>query len=555
MKDFILKKKEYVFLVLLVAVFLFLRLPAIHFPYYQDEYKWPLYAYNIGYEPGSVPHPPLSEFIYRLTGQVFTENDFRFTPLIFSIGNLLLLYIYVRRKYGISPAIWATSFFTLSFYGVLASLTIDTDGAILPFFFLLSLVFYEIFYSSSGKKRAIFGLLMGASMILGLLVKISSALGIIAIVLDFIIKERHKITKKYLVNFLMIFGGFVLVLAGLLFVSRFVFEGFSMDKAFAYWDTFVRSFWDRNFFQTGIQFVKAILYTSPFFIFIGLSSIYPYRKELSLHHIFIAIGLVFYLFAFDFSIGALDRYFAFWVIPLSVIAGVVASGVVREIGSIKKPYILFMTLLLFVVSLVQKLPQAVPPLHPKAEWIDRILSFKWNFLYPFSGGSGPSGFYISFMFIGLCWIVGFFLFVWYTRSRESLKPTLFAMFVLLGFVYNSAFIEEYLLGSNNGSSPRLTINAVEFIKNNPEIDKVIVYNDMGGYSVKQTGKYFRRMYAVPAFEEEYRETLGKYSGHLLYVDVPKIYTNSVYSEYIDSCEVIYTERDKYITAKVLDCRK
>lgn len=555
MKAFILDKKEYFIFALIFLAFLFLRLPAVHFPYYQDEYKWPLYAYNIGYEPGAVPHPPLSEFIYRVTGMVFTDNDFRFTPLIFSVANLVLLYLFVRRRYGAGPALWSASFFALSFYGVLASLTIDTDGAILPFFFLLSILFYDLFYKASGRKKVLWASLLAISVVLGLLVKISFALGVVAIVLDFIIRERSKINRRYLIRAGIIFVGFMALFSLSLFVSKFIFTGFSMTRAFSYWDTFLKSFFDRNFFQTGIQFAKSLLYTSPFLLFIGLSSLYPYRKDFSLFHIFIGIGLVFYLLAFDFSIGALDRYFAFLVVPLCIIAGVIASETIKNLGLLKKPYLLVGTIVLFVISLVQKLPQAVPPLHPKAEWIDRIVSFKWNFLYPFSGGSGPSGFYISFMFLGLCWVLGTILFIWYMRSRGELKATVFALLLLLGITYNGVFVEEYLLGTNNGSSPRLTLNAVEFIKNNPEIEKVIVYNDMGGYSVKQTGKYFRRMYAVPAFEEEYKETLGKYSGHLLYVDVPKIYPNSVYSKFIDSCKTVYTEQDKYMTAKVLDCRK
>ncbi len=555
MKAFILAQKQYIVLVFIFVAFLFLRLPAVHFPYYQDEYKWPLYAYNIGYEPGAVPHPPLSEFIYKVTGMVFTDNDFRFTPLIFSGASLFLLYFVVRRRYGVSPAMWATSFFALSFYGVLASLTIDTDGAILPFFFLLSILFYDLFYDTAGRKKILWGSLFVISVALGLLVKISFALCVMAIVLDFIIKERHKINKRYLINIVLITLGFLVVFSSALFISKFIFPGFSMTRAFSYWDTFVKSFFDRNFFQTGIQFTKSLLYTSPFFVFIGLSSLYPYRKDFSLFHIFIGIGLLFYLFVFDFSGGALDRYFAFLVVPLSVIAGVIASERIKNLEILRKPYLIAGAVVIFTISVLQKLPQAVPALHPKAEWIDRILSFNWNFLYPFSGGSGPSGFYISFMFLGLCWVAGLALFVWYMKSKSALKSTVFAIFIMLGLVYNGAFIEEYLFGSKNGSSPKLTINAVDFIKHNPNIEKVIVYNDMGGYSVKQTGKYFRRMYATPNFEEEYKDILENYSGYVLYVDVPKIYTNSVYSNFIQSCSTIYSEQDKYITAKVLDCRK
>jgi hypothetical protein len=39
-----LAKKEWVWLIVLAILFLGLRLPAIHSPYHQDEYKLPMYA-------------------------------------------------------------------------------------------------------------------------------------------------------------------------------------------------------------------------------------------------------------------------------------------------------------------------------------------------------------------------------------------------------------------------------------------------------------------------------------------------------------------------------
>jgi len=63
------------------------------------------------------------------------------------------------------------------------------------------------------------------------------------------------------------------------------------------------------------------------------------------------------------------------------------------------------------------------------------------------------------------------------------------------------------------------------------------------------------MYATPQFEEEYRGILGNFSGHILYIDIPRIYSNSFYTEYMKSCKAVFSETDKYITGKILDCRK
>lgn len=554
MTNYISRKKEYFILFLLIFVFLVLRIPAVHHPYHQDEYKWPMYAYNIGYKPGDVPHPPLTEYIYRITGKIFTENDFRFTPLIFSTFNLILLYIFVRNRYGFSPAVWSASFFTLSFFGVLASLTIDTDGAILPFFFLLSLIFYDLAYKSSGKKRGIFTLVMVVFMFLGLMVKLSSVLGTGAIIIDFLIREKSKLTKKRILYFTLFVFGFIAISVLLLFISKYVFSGFNLERGFSYWDTFVRGFGGRNFLQTGIQFVKSLLYLSPFLVGIGLISLFPYRKDLRLFHIFIVIGLTFYLVLFDFSIGALDRYLAFMIVPLCIIAGVLVSEKIKNIKNVKLSYLLIGIIILFLINSLQFLNQAVPALYPKTEWINRILSLHWNFLYPFSGGSGPLGFYISWMFIGTMWLSGLVLFVWYFINKEN-KSTILLLFLILGFVYNGIFIQEYLFGTINGSAPRLVKNSLEYIKNNQDIKSVIVYNDNGGWDVRRTGKYFRRMYATPQFEEEYKGILTKFNGHILFVNIPRINENNFYSNYLSGCREIYNEDDKMISAKIYDCRK
>ena len=365
-----LRKKEFIWIIVLVSVFIVLRLPAIHRPYHQDEYKWPMYAYNIEFKPGDVPHPPLTEYIYRMTGKIFNENDFRFTPLIFSVLNLILLYIFVRRRYGFSTAVWVSIFFIFSFYGVLASLMVDTDGAVLPFFFLVSLIFYDLAYKAIDKKRWFFAGVMAIFMMLGFMVKLSSILGSIAIFLDFLIVERNKITKKhffYLGISVVSFVGLALIL---LIVSKYIFPGFDLSRNVSYWDTFARGLSSRNFFQTSIQFIKSLLYLSPFLVSLGLISLFPYRKDFSLFHIFIAISLIFYLIIFDFSIGALDRYLALMIIPLCIISGVIISEKIKSVKVIYTSYIFIGVTFLSFATCLQFLDQNVPSLSPMTEWLN-----------------------------------------------------------------------------------------------------------------------------------------------------------------------------------------
>ena len=106
-----------------------MRLPAVHNSYHQDEYKW-AYIVNTtaSSEVGRIPHPPLGEIIYRNSNNLLGNDNLRLVPLIFSFVNLFLLFYLAMMLFGRKVALWITLFFGISFYSVLASLMVDTDG-------------------------------------------------------------------------------------------------------------------------------------------------------------------------------------------------------------------------------------------------------------------------------------------------------------------------------------------------------------------------------------------------------------------------------------------
>ncbi len=559
MKDFFyrykfyLKNKECFLVLMILAIFIFLRVPALNTPYHQDEYKWPLYAEGVVYKPGSVPHPPLTEFIYQTTGKLFSLDNFRLTPFLFSVGNFFLLYIFVRRRFDANVALCSVSFFALSFYSILASVMVDTDGAILPFFFLLSLIFYDFFRTGEGGKKWLFGLLTCSAIFLGVLVKLSFVLALGAIAIDYFFEREENINLKKVGLYVAALVGFGLVVVGFLFLAQHLFTGFSLAKGLHYWETFMRGFASRNFFQTGIQFFKALLYSSPFFVLLTLISLFFYQKSLRVFYIFIGLGLIFYIVLFDFSIGALDRYFEFLIVPFCVVSAAFVMSVLKEKNiELKTDHITIGLGVVILIAVTQFLPHAVPPLYPKTEWLARILSLKWNFLYPFSGGSGPIPFYISWIFIALSWLVSLIFASVFVFSPRRRRASIVAM-MLVGFGYNLFFAEEYLWGKINGSSKVLVQHTSAFIKDNSAIKKVMVYNDNGGWEIQRMNKYFRRLYAVPDFEPTYESIFKTFRGHILFIETPRLAEDTLYDRFLKTCESIYTETDKYITAKVFDC--
>jgi hypothetical protein len=529
--------------VLILILFVALHIPGLHIPYHQDEYKWVYYSHPEITPPGTVPHPPLTEFIYARLGPIVGDNNFRMIPFVFGILDFFLLFYLAKILFDKKTALWTVSLFTVSYYSLLATLTVDVDGAVMPFFLLLLSIGYVKF--KEGNPRWLWLVLAGA--VGGFLVKVSFAVCLAAFALDFLIEKKVLSDKRKILKYSLALLGGIGALVLLLLGAKFIFPFFNLAYALKYWEHFA-VFKDRGWFQTFIQFAKSLLYTSPLLILPVIFVDKEIWVKTRVFFFFIFLGLLFYLFAFDFSLGALDRYFQFLVTPLCIISGAVFA---QKINFEKKDVALVSLIGLGVFAL-QFFKQFVPPLYPKAEWISRALHFKWQFLFPFTGGSGPTGFYVSFSFIALIWIVSLIFTLSSLKMKEVRGRALFCL-LILGIIYNGVFLEEYLFGKINGSPVKLFENAKAYIKKDQQIKSVVVYNDIGGFEIQKLGKYERRLYAAPQFENTYREYFKNYSGYILYVDIPKIGENNFYSNYLATCKSIYRDSDQYINSNIFKC--
>lgn len=547
---------EKISVALLLVVFVLLRLPGTDSPLHQDEYKWPIIV-NPANGEGFVPHPPLTQFIFRTAGHVVGfDTDFRFIPLFFGAINLVLLYCLMKMWFGRREALVASLIWIFSYFSILASLMVDTDGQILPFFFLLALICYHKWKNTSGGISLAWGGLLAACCLLGLLVKLSFALAILAIIADFLWSKRFVLGQKDIMRIALKSVLGVAVFIALLFIIQNIFPFFDLSRSFEYW----KHFWtaDRNWFQTFIQCAKALLYASPFLVLVPFLATREIISKTKVFVFFLAGALFFYVILFDFSIGALDRYLQLVVLPLTILCAAIIVSVF-ESSSIHesrrtREFVLLGTAVGLLLLLLQFLPHYVPPLHPKAEWIGRIFSLRWNFLYPFFGGSGPLGFYISFLFMAVSWIISILVFV-FAFERFHMRRAMLIILLAIGISYNAVFAGEYLFGAFNGSAPKLLAHAVEYIENNPDIHMVTVYNDNGGNEIKATGKYRKRLYVDPMFDPKDKIiALNEYKEHYFVLNIPRLDPHSVYQKYFDSCTIIYTEKDKSISAIIYDCR-
>jgi hypothetical protein len=546
-----ISKREKIFLSAILLIFILLRLPGLNFSYYQDENTW---IRNV--QPGSlgeIPHPPGSEIVFRLTMKFFGEDHFRFTPFLFSILNLCLLYIYTRKKFGNITALIAVSLLTVSFYNLLASLMVDTDGQILPFFFLLSLLAYDRFSEQQIlRKRIIWLCILGLVLMMGIMVKLSFAIVIFAIFADFIFSIRNSLDVKKILKF-FVFGAVAIVLLLIIFLNlKRIYPAFKLGSALTYWQHFV-ILSGRNYLQVIIQVMKAILYASPLTIVPLIFLNRDYLKKIRIFIIFLLTGLFFYLVAFDFSSGALDRYFQFIIIPLCIISAVIYTDIFLFQRDSRKPY--FAAICVGIaIFLLQFIPHYVPALYPKTEWFQRALSLRWNFVFPFTGGSGPMGFYVSSLFMGLIWLISFMAAL-ILLLRRNINAIFIALIIVLGIIYNGVFIEEYLVGAINGNSKKLLASSIERISRDNSIREVITYNNIGYAELAKIGKYRRRMYVAPKFEKSYIDIFNNFKGYYLVIDIPRIDSGSLYSRFLNSCKPVFSENSQKINSTLYDCKK
>ncbi len=555
MKDFI--ERNYLWLVgLIFIIFLALRLGGVTIPYHQDEYKWPLYAEEKVFAPGSIPHPPLTEFIYRIVGQKIGLDNFRLIPLTFSIANFFLLAYLSKIIFDKRTSLISLLLFSISYFSVLASLMVDVDGAVMVFFLLLMMTGYMKLRAGSfdfkgGDWKWLVVLVVAA--ILGFLVKVSFFIGISAVILDFAIEKRFFDNKKRLIKFGLYTLGVIAFLTVVLLGVKFIFPYFDLSKALKYWEHFAR-FKDRGWLQILIQGVKSLFYLSPLLILPPLFSNKETINKLRPFSLFVVIGLVFYFILFDFSVGALDRYLAFLIVPLVILSAKVFDQFVGNGEKIKKSDLVFVVVSSVLVFAIQFANHFVPYVYPKTDWINRVFDLKWNFLYPFSGGSGPLPFYVSFLFIGIIWGVCLLFVLVAKIDKGFIKRSLFIV-AFLGILYNFVFIEEYQVGKINGSARFLVDDLSSYIKSNKNIKDVLVYNDNGGFNIYRMGKYERRIYAVPDFADTYIPIFQKFQGHIMLVNIPRFNPESLYGNYFASCEIVYEKESVYIGAAVLNCGK
>ncbi len=543
--------KRYWPMLVLLLVFLAIRLPAINQIYHQDEYRWAMQADPQTNE--ASPHPPLTKYFLRVTGLLFGFNHLRIGILFFSILNLWLIYLVSSRLTGSRKiALIAAGLFTVNIYSLIANLQIDIDGAVLPFFILLSYYGYlQIVEGGKSKKGLIIFCL---AIVGGFLTKLSFLLFVGSLILDQLVGLYYIKDKVNLKNiFKKVWpwaGGFFAVA-----VAFYYFYATRLRVVIDYAEHFKSlNFASRAYFDLVFKIFKSLVWLSPF---LTLPVLYGFfRKGIinkyRIWFIYLFLNLIFYLVLFDFTTMTIERYFMFLIIPSVLIGAQVICDLLEKQYIRKNFYIIAIAVFILVSYVILSLSHDVLPLNPKEAYVEKVRSLDFRFLIPFTGGSGPAGFYFSAWFILLSWLATLIALAGIIWTKN--KKIFLAIFLVFGLGYNLLFDSEYLFGSLYGSVDKVAKETIEYVNSNDAIKGVITYYDIGAYYLRLSGKYVSRFYTAP--KRDYTPKIQSYRGQYMIVDFPAIdKQNDRYWPLVGRCPLLKKFQDKRVESYVFDCSK
>lgn len=537
---------------LVFLVFVVLRLFAASFPYHMDEYKWALIVDPVESQQGTIPHPPLGEVIMHYGGRLFGFDRLRFVPFFFAIADAVLVFMIVRRYWGWNAALFSCGLLAVYMWHVLASTMVDTDGAILPFFFLLASFAFFKYQEERSNAWLVFSAFSAAS---GTLIKLPFVIFFVSLGLWlwWIEKDIVKVVRKLGVYAALCFLWIVLLLG----VVKVIYPYFEIMRLFGYASSFdVLNIFSRDYLHTFLLLAITLVMASPLLPGILLWCTFDKDKHARYFVIWLWLQLLFYVFVIDVSHRPIERYLMSAIYPVVILAAGKGSKWLKH----GRNTMVCLAALVVVGGggiLLNSLNSETLPLYPKSGFVEELLQGNLFFNIPVTGGSGPMGFQLSaaaivFMFAVplLCLLAGLF-----SRSRTIMAVGVCGF--LAGSVgYNIVLTEEFLFSRMSPAVPKLASEMTKYVVENPAVKSVVTFNDIGAYELKKSGKYAARFYAVPEYFDANMEKFRTYANStFMILDFPRLNRESEYWKFLSGCQNIKEFNEKEVVGLVLDCRR
>src|SRR3989344_6308723 len=302
-----MNKKIWIF-VLVASVFLVARLPAVQQIYHQDEYKWAMQADPVS--DWASPHPPMGKQTLRFTGNILGFENLRFAPLLFSFLCLALIYLTIKKiTKKTRVALLGAFLFSINVYSVIASLQVDIDGAILPFFILLTYYAYLQLFTSNKK---FWWVVFGIGELGGFLTKLSFVIFVGALMVDYLLTIYYlgQLNIKKIATKSLKFAGIL----ALIVVAAYYFSPDRINTVIEYGRHFQSlNFASRAYFELVFKILKSLVWLSPLLLLPVVAGLFNREavKKYRFWYIFLFFNLIFYLVIFDFAKLTVERYLMF----------------------------------------------------------------------------------------------------------------------------------------------------------------------------------------------------------------------------------------------------
>jgi 4-amino-4-deoxy-L-arabinose transferase-like glycosyltransferase len=431
-----------------------LRIPALDDPLYADENAWAIdvsSSLHAGMPDALIglntPHPPLGLLSYKLSAMLLGEHipSFRIVPLLYYLLASFFVYKLANMLNGARAALFSIALFLFPFWGILASVQVDIDGAILLFF--LSGAFYFFLHHERGHSYAPF--LSGLFLGLALLTKTAGILGIVTLGLYAWIRNKslYKAIRQTWLPF-SIGIGILLVFAAWLYTSY--------PETFS--DVFLHSSSRFSFIPSFVSVVYLLLWGTPLLLGLAMLSIKA-RKQHPLPLLWLAVPVVFYLFAGVPFSSPYDRYLMVIIPAFAIVGGSYLSAFSwTQRHAVIAAFFAFVFVSLFYVLN----PFADVLEHNLPSYASRAFSSHWNFFLPFTGSSGPT-MLVSFLVVTIAFIVAFSSAAFALFRPKKTPPPPLMVFLGVGIALNIFMIGEFLFAFQSPDIAEQTEQAIAYL--------------------------------------------------------------------------------------------
>jgi hypothetical protein len=521
-----IKDHKELFLILLLAAAL--RIFAVRNVFIADE-PW---FYRIALDGTFSLHPPLFFLVQKLFVQEGVFWTARLMPFVFSLINISAVYFVARSLFNKRTAIFASLVMTLSFWHAYASSLIDMNNTLVMLEYTVA---FYLFMRYLQKEETKFLILSGVMLGAVSLTKYADALVLAALLSLLYLYEKRSIKRA------------IPALGSLGIVAAVMYSLFPLfSYLFGYWPEFLSTIGHAKVQATAFTFrpfMILLLWATPLLWGLSILSLKKRTKySVPLALWALTVFSIYFVIVRNSNL-VYERYLVTMIPPLCMLAG----SYLAQTAFKKRD--MYMGLLSFVFSyaviLFLNLRENIFVPHVASEYLAAIKSLHLNFLFPYTGSSGPS-FWVSFdsMMFGIGLSIVFLLCaIYFALKKRSLAITFSALFIGVALACNIFLIQEHNFSLTNPSVNVVANDVIHYYNTHDLPKKVFIPSFMNGI-----GQYLIDANTTKLNMNDIQRSLPLFlatnRSSVIVIDFPTLNRDWPVWEYIDRCEKVYISQDK-----------